>query len=251
MNSRSPAAAATPALVGSRSMAVGCVAVRRSPSRYSQEIPWYSFGEHVVLAQRIADPVVRQQDVARIGVAGEGDAEHLGALALVPLRGAVDRHACVGSAGAALGSRHLIARRWRCAIESSWTLIQRFGSSCRGSVAVRSIEQLEAPGARRRGRRSRNCGELLRLDQHERPRRRGPCPSCPPDSARAARRRRASPVRAMTRRRSWMPWKSMRVGPEPQAVRAGLRITEELRIFSCSFISPSSSASGRGGQPAM
>ena len=50
-------------------------------------------GEDVVLAQRVPDPVVGQQDVARIGVALERDAEHLRALALVPLRRAVDGHA--------------------------------------------------------------------------------------------------------------------------------------------------------------
>src|SRR4029079_13766037 len=41
--------------------------------------------EHVVLPKRIPDPVVREQDVPRIGMADERDPEHLGALALVPL----------------------------------------------------------------------------------------------------------------------------------------------------------------------
>ena len=48
--------------------------------------------ELVVLAQRVPDPVVGEQDVARIGKADERDAEHLGALALVELRGAIDRN---------------------------------------------------------------------------------------------------------------------------------------------------------------
>ena len=39
-------------------------------------------------------------------------------------------------------------------------------------------------------------------------------------------------------------------GEVHQAVRAGLRMTGERRILSWSFIRPSSSASGRGGQPA-
>src|SRR5688572_4344439 len=50
-------------------------------------------GEHVVLAQRVAQPVVGQQHVARIGMADEGHAEHLRALALVPLRRAIDDRA--------------------------------------------------------------------------------------------------------------------------------------------------------------
>src|SRR5262245_10130596 len=48
-------------------------------------------GEHVVLAHRVTDPVVGQEDVARVGMTDEPDAEHLRTLALVPLRRAVDR----------------------------------------------------------------------------------------------------------------------------------------------------------------
>ena len=41
-------------------------------------------GEHEVLAQRVALEAVRQQQRVELGVAVEGDAEHLGGLALVP-----------------------------------------------------------------------------------------------------------------------------------------------------------------------
>ena len=43
-----------------------------------------------VLAQRVALEVDRQVDVAEVGVAGEGDAEHLPRLALVPVGAGVD-----------------------------------------------------------------------------------------------------------------------------------------------------------------
>ena len=46
-------------------------------------------------------------------------------------------------------------------------------------------------------------------------------------------------------------WKNYRDRVLDSGVRAGLRMTGVRRILSWSFISPSRSASGRGGQPAM
>src|SRR3990172_11143701 len=52
--------------------------------------------ERMVLAQRMADPVGRQQDATQVGVAAEGDAEHVEDLALVPIGSRVDRLHAVG-----------------------------------------------------------------------------------------------------------------------------------------------------------
>jgi len=57
----------------------------------------------VVLAERVADPVVGQHDAAQVGVAGEGDAEEVVDLALEPVGALPDpgerRHHRVGAVG--------------------------------------------------------------------------------------------------------------------------------------------------------
>src|SRR5262249_8352592 len=46
----------------------------------------------VILAQRISDPLFRQQDAPHIGVSGEFDAEHVEHLALQPVSAGMDGH---------------------------------------------------------------------------------------------------------------------------------------------------------------
>src|SRR5262249_51647953 len=90
-NSRSPDGSTRPSF-SSVMLPCGSAAMGLPSSRaLLARDPVVLLGEHVVLPQRVADPVVGQQDVPRVGVADERDAEHLAALALVPLRGAVDR----------------------------------------------------------------------------------------------------------------------------------------------------------------
>ena len=56
-----------------------------------------------VLAQRVALEVARQVEVAQVGVAGEGDAEHLPGLALVPVGAGVERGSSVPTAPVVVG----------------------------------------------------------------------------------------------------------------------------------------------------
>src|SRR5437867_1222275 len=90
-NSRSPVGSTRPSFSSVMLPCGSPAMVLPFPRALLARDPVVLLGEHVVLAQRETFPVVGEQDVARIGVPDERDAEHLRALALVPLRGAVDR----------------------------------------------------------------------------------------------------------------------------------------------------------------
>jgi len=74
--------------------------------------------ERVVLAQRMADPLVGHQDTRHVGVAVEADAEQVEHLALVP----VGRHPDAAGRRRLLPSPTSSLRliRWRVPIEYRW-----------------------------------------------------------------------------------------------------------------------------------
>ena len=242
-----------------------------------------------VLAQRVPLEVARQVDVAQVGVPGEGDAEHLARLALVPVGAGVDRRPGADRRASSSGTSALRVMPECCVRDVGRGRTP--GSGCRRPAYARldrrrarfawlapaivvdlgvhvAAERRRAASRWPRGSRSTRSRSLCRTaSPAARPTRRGATrtqrsspgrmwlPTSASPSSLGEPRRASRGARARRRRSVSLGRPSAVVGrrrssaDDNRLTSSSAAAMSSFWMRSCSSTMPSSSASGRGGQP--